>query len=58
MAALSSKRLDDRIKRVRRLVLDAFSKKHGDKPYRLMEPRHMRRLRDEKADRPEARIRW
>lgn len=50
------KRLDARTQRVRRLVLDRFCDTDGNgaKPYRLLLPRHVRRFRDERADRPEA----
>jgi integrase len=50
------KRLDDRTQRVRRLVLDRFCEADGNgaKPYRMLLPRHIRRFRDDRADRPEA----
>lgn len=56
------RRLDSRTQYVRRRLLDAFCEagtekgdiKHGDKPFARMEARHVRRIRDEKADRPEA----
>jgi integrase len=48
------KRLDPRTQRVRRNLLDELCRKHGEKPTSHMEPRHVRRLRDEKADTPEA----
>ena len=47
-------RLQPRTRHVRRLILDPLCKKHGDKPYALMEPRHVRQRRDEKAAHPEA----
>ena len=47
-------RLGDRTKYVRRGILDRICEKNGSKPYALMEPRHVRRMRDEMADRPEA----
>ena len=47
-------RLGDRTKYVRRSILDRICEKNGSKPYALMEPRHVRRMRDEMADRPEA----
>ena len=48
------KRLDARTQRVRRNIVDELCRKHGTKPAGHMAPRHVRRLRDEKADRPEA----
>jgi integrase len=48
------KRLDPRTKRIRRNLLDALCEGHGQKPAERMEPRHVRALRDERADRPEA----
>lgn len=39
---------------VRRAILDEICAEHGDKPYALMEPRHVRRIRDKKAEFPEA----
>lgn len=47
-------RLSDRTKYVRRGILDRICERSGSKPYALMEPRHVRRMRDEMADRPEA----
>ena len=48
------RQLDDRTKRVRRNILDDVCRRHGNKPVMRMEPRHVRALRDEKAERPEA----
>lgn len=48
------KRLDSRTNRVRRNLLDALCKDHGEKPAKLMEVRHVRFMRDVRADRPEA----
>jgi integrase len=48
------KQLDARTQRVRRGILDRVCDKHGTKPYGQMEPRHVRKLRDDKAERPEA----
>ena len=48
------KQLDPRTKRVRRNLLDALCRDHGPKPAKLMEVRHVRFIRDERADRPEA----
>jgi hypothetical protein len=49
-----SKRMEPRSRHVRRLILDKLCDVHGDKPVALMEPRHVRRIRDEKAELPEA----
>jgi integrase len=48
------KRMEPRSRHVRRLILDKLCDAHGDKPVALMEPRHVRRIRDEKAELPEA----
>ncbi|MFA8388361.1 MAG: hypothetical protein ACEPO2_22315 [Pelagibaca sp.] len=40
-------RLSDRTKYVRRGILDRICERNGSKPYALMEPRHVRRMRDE-----------
>lgn len=48
------RRLDDRTKHVRRNILYDLCRRHGEKPADRLEPRHVRQLRDEKADRPEA----
>ena len=48
------KKLNDSTKHVRRLVLDKFCQRDGDKPFKLMQARHVRSRRDEMADRPEA----
>jgi integrase len=48
------KAMGQRTQRVRRQILDALCAKEGDKPFALMEPRHVRKRRDEKADTPEA----
>lgn len=39
---------------VRRRTLDRFCEQNGEKPYAKLEPKHIRALRDAKADRPEA----
>ncbi len=52
--AAEFKRLGERTRRVRRSILDALCERHGDKPFVRMEPRHVRDLRDEKADLTEA----
>lgn len=54
--------MDDRTRRVRRGILDKLSEAtskpggmpHGQKPYARMEPRHVRAMRDDRADTPEA----
>lgn len=48
------KRMAPRSQHVRRLILDHLYDEHGDKPAKLMEARHVRRLRDERAEKPEA----
>ncbi|ATU92756.1 integrase [Phyllobacterium zundukense] len=48
------KGLGDRTQQVRRLILDAFCRKDGDKPYAKLEPKHIRKRRDAKSDTPEA----
>jgi integrase len=48
------KGLEDRTKHVRKLILEGICERDGDKPYALMEARHVRRRRDEKAELPEA----
>jgi len=46
--------LGERTRYVRKSLLDRICEKDGDKPYALMEPRHVRARRDQNADRPEA----
>ncbi len=46
--------LGESTRRVRKGILDGLCAAHGQKPNRLMEARHVRSLRDEKADLPEA----
>lgn len=48
--------LDPRTQKVRRGILEKFcqNKGDGDKPYRMLLPRHIRTRRDEMMDRPEA----
>jgi integrase len=48
------KQLEPRTRHVRRLILDPLCQRDGDKPYALLEPRHIRKRRDEKAAYPEA----
>jgi integrase len=40
--------------KMRRRILDAICTKHGNKPFALMQPAHVRQLRDAKAEMPEA----
>ncbi len=49
-----AKRLEPRTLHVRRLILDKLCDLHGDKPAGLMEPRHVRTIRDARAEKPEA----
>lgn len=53
-ASAEFKGLQARTQRVRRQILDGICARDGDKPYALLEARHVRKRRDEKADRPEA----
>ena len=46
--------LGDRTKYVRRKILGHIVARDGAKPFALLEPHHLRRRRDEDADRPEA----
>jgi integrase len=46
--------LEPSTRRVRRSILEAICREHGEKPYRLMQPRHVRMLRDERKDATEA----
>ena len=46
--------LGERTRRVRMGILNGMCETHGSKPYARMEPRHVRGLRDEKAEFPEA----
>lgn len=48
------RQLDNSTKRVRRNILDELCRHHGGKPAAQMLPRHVRALRDHRADRPEA----
>lgn len=47
------KELGVRTQYVRRGILDALAQEHGDKPF-MMKPKHLRKLRDAKAETPEA----
>ncbi len=53
-ASAEFKQLSPRTQYVRRRVLDGICKTDGSKPFALMEPRHVRKRRDEKANTPEA----
>ncbi len=53
-ASAEYKRLSSRTQYVRRRILDGVCEKNGNKPYALLEPRHVRKMRDNKADKPEA----
>ena len=48
------KRLAARTQYVRRRILDGVCAKNGNNPFALLEPRHVRKMRDDKADTPEA----
>lgn len=48
------KRMDKRSQRVRRLILGHLCGTHGHKPLARMEVKHIVRIRDEKAETPEA----
>lgn len=48
------KTLNSRTRYVRRQVLDNFCVEDGDKPYKLLLPKHLRKRRDAKADKPES----
>ena len=41
--------LEDSTRAVRRRMLDAFCEKHGNKPFMLIEPKHLASMRDEKV---------
>lgn len=53
-ASADFKGLTDRTRYVRRRILDAVCKRDGDKPFAQLEPRHVRKRRDERSDKPEA----
>ncbi len=48
------KRMAPRSQQVRRLILDHLQEAHGTKPVNRLEPHHVRKLRDDKAETPEA----
>jgi integrase len=50
--------LSERTQYVRRRVLEAICLKDGEKPFALMEPRHIRKLRDEKSEVPGTANTW
>jgi len=53
-ASPNFKELRDSTKRMRRYILEKFSEKHGTKRYTHLLPHHIRKIRDEKADTPDA----
>jgi integrase len=53
-ACAEFKQLDMRTQRVRRLILEKLSDKHGDKRFAELESRHIRGWRDARTDTPEA----
>jgi integrase len=52
------RRLDDSTRNVRRRILDAICERAGPLPFAAMEPKHVAKLRDEKAETPEAANSW
>lgn len=52
--AAEFKRLSPRTQYVRRRILDGVCEKNGGNPYALLEARHIRKMRDDKAVTPEA----
>jgi site-specific recombinase XerD len=53
-ASTTFKALDKSTQSWRRRALDAVCERHGEKPVALMQAKHVRKLRDELADRPGA----
>jgi integrase/recombinase XerD len=53
-ASITFARLDVSTRNWRRRALEEICENEGDKPVALMQPRHVRRLRDQKADKPGA----
>ena len=53
-ASAEYRQLSERTRHVRRLILDKLLIEHGAKPYARLERRHVRELRDARAERPEA----
>lgn len=52
--AAAFKGLDRTTQKVRAVILDKFCVEHGDKPFRELERHHLLKIRDKKADTPEA----
>jgi integrase len=48
------RQLADSTKRVRRGILDRFCHQHGDKRFSKLQPKHLIRIRNQMADRPES----
>ena len=48
------RRLGQSTRRVRKSILDGLCEDHGNKPFAMMEPKHVRMIRDQKADFPGA----
>ena len=48
------RQLGESTRAARRGILDGICERYGSKPFARMEPRHVARIRDEKADLPEA----
>ena len=48
------RQLDPRTRRVRQLILDRFRECHGAKPTWKLQPHHIKKIRDARADKPEA----
>lgn len=53
-ASAEFQQLNPSTRRTRRLILDKLRETKGGKPYRMMQPRHVAKLRDEKLATPEA----
>lgn len=53
-ASVSFKRNDASTRAWQRRALDAICEKHGDKPFALMKPKHVRKIRDERSEEPAA----
>ncbi len=54
LASAAFRELDESTRRVRRRILDAICQRAGAFPFADMEPRHVAKIRDEKAATPEA----
>lgn len=48
------RQLNPRTQTVRRGILDRFCREHGDKSFKQLQPKHLRRIRDTMVDRPGA----